>query len=536
MGTMRMQQIMKRFQRHLRKRWVPYSLVAILAVSALLRFLGIGGLGLSSPDGGNYIRMSTWLLGHFGRPMYWAPPLFPISIAAAFLLFGIIDYVAIAVAGLFGVLLVLSTFLLGREAAGDKTGIIAALVMSVTEYGIIYSRDAMVDSAFAFFASMGFLFFLKAQKSGRLPLYAAYGFLAGLAFLTKYLGIIAFIIPLGFVAARHAWLLLSSGKTSRKNLLSDGRGFLVAGAIMSLMHVPWIFCIGIGLHASSGGSSYFTTGDLSPGWIIGNAPDIMRLGIQGYLAEFLKVSDISATMNTPNYLYYIWLLAAWTSPVFLLTFLMGVKERLRKGPGGSFMLFWFVSLLLIFTFIIMYRASRIFVLALPPFAVISSLGLSGIRKRQIFFAVLALGIASSIILSFDSIIKTHDGFRKTADFIKANVGPGDLIFYTGMPQLLVYHDLDTGNWWRFGDYNRTGGIKYVIIEYHAYRKRESGFGFFDLERFEEDFSPVAVFNNEDPVLEAEYWAAGLAVKDLDKIKIYRPDEDISGYFNRSWSS
>jgi len=176
------------------------------------------------------------------------------------------------------------------------------------------------------------------------------------------------------------------------------------------------------------------------------------------------------------------------------------------------------------------------VAALPPLFILSARGVQIIKNKKVLAAVLAAVIFSGFFLSLDSITKYHDGFRKAGIYVDENARPGELIFYTGMPTVLFYHEVDSGNWWRYGDYNRTQDIRYVIIEYHAYTKRQSIFGFFDLERFESDFSPAAIFRNEDALTEIDIQAAGIAVEDVEHIKIYRVDKDISDYFRSDWSS
>ena len=77
-------------------------------------------------------------------------------------------------------------------------------------------------------------------------------------------------------------------------------------------------------------------------------------------------------------------------------------------------------------------------------------------------------------------------------------------------------------------YDRTSEIRYVVVDLLSEDERLS---FFDLERFENDFSPVAVFQNEDPMRENDAKVIGSERGDMRSIKIYKIDEDISGYFS-----
>ncbi|MFH0956728.1 MAG: hypothetical protein V1813_02605, partial [Candidatus Aenigmatarchaeota archaeon] len=86
----------------LKKRQTEVFLCLIILLAAVLRFWDVTALGLWPSDAGTYVRMSTWLLGAGGIPMDWEPPMYPISVAVSFAIFGIHDYVAVGTAAAFG--------------------------------------------------------------------------------------------------------------------------------------------------------------------------------------------------------------------------------------------------------------------------------------------------------------------------------------------------------------------------------------------------------------------------------------------------
>ena len=519
-------------------------LISIIVLSIVLRFWAIGSLGLSVPDSGNYVRMATWLIGQHGRPMYWEPPLYPMSISLALLIFGKIDYVAISVSAFYDVLAVLVVYLLGKELYDKKTGLMAALFFALPEFSIIYSRHALAETAFSFFMAASFLVFLKAFRRKNIRLYVLFGFLAGCTFLVKYMGVLSFLIPLLCACIFHA------AKTKKladlKKLLPDVKGFAAAGLVMALMHLPWIFAIGIGVYASSGGSSYFSMGDISPSWVASHATDIFGTGLMEYLKEFSRHSGIAATLaNTSNYLFYISTLIVLVSPLIVAFFAAGVYALIKKrSSGDKFLLFWFFFIFLFFTFLVAYKASRFIYPAMPAFALISARGflfakMKSKKIKKLAPIILILIIASSVVLAADTLTMHNDGYRKTGEFINSNVKEGELIFYTGMPQLLFYHEINTGNWWRYFDYNNTKNIRHVVIESHIYHETERWrvFGFFDLERFENDFRPAAIYMNYNSQAEIEMFLVTGSADFPEKyreIKIYSVDRDISGYFNNTW--
>ncbi len=514
----------------MKRNWALISFLLIVFLSVCTRFWSIESLGLSHGDAGNFIRMSTWMIGEFGRPMYWEPPVYPISIAIAFMLFGVLDYVAIGATAMYGVLLVISMFLFGRYLYDEKTGTIASFFTAVSAFFIINSRHLVVDGVLTFFMTVSLFSFFIAFRERKMLYYVIYGFLAGITFLTKYIGVFVFFVPATFGILYYISMSIKN-RFKWKDFLFDLKGIIIVAVIMALMHIPWIYGIGIGVYASSGGNSYFSLKDVNIEWMISNSAEVIQLGLIEYYSYFMFLSDVVGNAhNTANPIYYIDVILVWTSPLLVLLFLLYTYNYVKNPcKEDSFLYFWFIFFFVFLSLIMVIKGSRFILAAMPPFIIIASKGVQSLKRRDLILLVLALTVVSCMLISLDSITSYHDGYKNVGRYISQNVVGDDLIFYTGWSQLLFYHELDTGNWWEHDETDRTSEVTYVIVD--SLGKDSERLSFFDFERFENDFSPVAVFENVDHMRETDARIAGMRTDHIRPIKVYKVDEDISRYFD-----
>lgn len=168
-------------------------LVAIVLVSALLRvwFLSLNpDICPKCGDISNYVEKGRTLASlnlNFLDPRYdegTYAPLFQFSLAVAIKLFG--EGSIPFVAPFFDVLLVISTYFLAKRLFGPSAGVLAALFVSVHPTLTVFSLVPLVESLFALLLVSAFVFFQKEK-------FFASGMLLGLAYLTKYNGMLAIL-------------------------------------------------------------------------------------------------------------------------------------------------------------------------------------------------------------------------------------------------------------------------------------------------------------------------------------------------------
>jgi 4-amino-4-deoxy-L-arabinose transferase-like glycosyltransferase len=104
---------------------------------------------------------------------------------------------------LFGTLLVPVTWAAARETLSRRAALIAALLVTVSPLLVWYSQEARAYSLFALLSMLGFLFFVRARRSGARRDLALWSLCSALAVWTHYFA----VFP---VAAEGVWLLLSA--------------------------------------------------------------------------------------------------------------------------------------------------------------------------------------------------------------------------------------------------------------------------------------------------------------------------------------
>ncbi len=202
-------------------------LVAAVLMSVLLRVWLLSVNQDVCPKCGdisNYVAKGKTLAGlnlNFFDPRYdegTYAPLFEFALAAAIKLFG---YGAIPfLAPFFSVLLVVAAYFLGKALFGaPAVGVLAAIFVSVHPMLTVFGLVPLVESLFAFLLVSAFVFFQKEK-------FLASGILLGLAYLTKYNGLLA-------ILSLMLYLLVWGGAQKYRRLF-----LLLVGVL--LVTSPWL--------------------------------------------------------------------------------------------------------------------------------------------------------------------------------------------------------------------------------------------------------------------------------------------------------
>ena len=206
-------------------------LAAILALSAALRLYNLDDIpaGLWFDEADNLIQARHYALDPGLTPAYAPstnlPTMFLLPIAALVKLTGIAITTPRLVAAAFGVAGVGVTFLFVRHIMGTRCGLIAAFLVGMMRWDIIWSRIGMHGVTGVLFAALTGWLTLRAVRSGRASDYGLAGASLGLGmwFYTSFRMfpiIVAFILLHHLVVSRPAF-----------------RGFVVKIALMSLVSV-----------------------------------------------------------------------------------------------------------------------------------------------------------------------------------------------------------------------------------------------------------------------------------------------------------
>ncbi len=218
----------------------PLTLMLVLAMAAVLFFVGLGATGLTDRDEGrnaeagremyetgNYISPTFNYEPRFAKPVfvYW---LMSLSYHA----FGVNEFAARFPSALFGLGLILLQYLFLTRCRGPVIGLFGATMLLLNLEIIGLGRMALTDSVLIFFTTLSLYgFWLGLYGTGRERHYM-WLFYSGMALGTLTKGPIGFLIPL-LAVGLYLWL-------TRSWSLYWRQGFPLAGLLMFLvLALPW---------------------------------------------------------------------------------------------------------------------------------------------------------------------------------------------------------------------------------------------------------------------------------------------------------
>ena len=207
-------------------RWRP-----VLALSAVLRLYNLEDIpaGLWFDEADNLIHARHYALDPGRTPAYAEstnlPTLFLLPIAALVKLTGVAITTPRLIAAAFGVAGVGVTFLFVRHIMGTRCGLIAAFLVGVMRWDIVWSRIGMHGVTGVLFAALTGWLTLRAVRSGRASDYGLAGVSLGLG-MWFYTSFRMFPIIVALILLHH--LVVSRPAV---------RGFVVRVGLMALVSV-----------------------------------------------------------------------------------------------------------------------------------------------------------------------------------------------------------------------------------------------------------------------------------------------------------
>jgi 4-amino-4-deoxy-L-arabinose transferase-like glycosyltransferase len=170
-------------------------------------------VGTFIADGSGYISPLLHLKG-VEAPTAEHPPLYPLLIAAVHQLGGTSEETQRLVLGsAMGALLIVSVGLLGRELAGQRAGLIAAMLAALAPFVVAADGSGESEAAFGPLAVLALLVAYRLRRSPRVGTAAILGLIIGLSTLTRSDGILLLSLPaLVLLRSRfeHRWRALAA--------------------------------------------------------------------------------------------------------------------------------------------------------------------------------------------------------------------------------------------------------------------------------------------------------------------------------------
>lgn len=268
----------------------------IILLLVLLLLLASTGLRLYRLNEGlwldeilTYVRYARLPLGDIVRTFDSENQHFLYSILASlsFQIFGESGWALRLPAVLFGVGSILTLYLLGREVAGSREGLLAAALMAFSYHHLWFSQNARGYTGMLFWTLLSSWFMLRGLKNGRLADWLVYGASAALGAYTHLT--MGFVIFGQFIVAALANFL----KYRRRELSGWSglvAGFICAGVLIGLLHLP---VIGQMQNVIGGSEASVVAEWKSPLWTIMEFINGLKvgfsLGIVGLIAIFVLI-------------------------------------------------------------------------------------------------------------------------------------------------------------------------------------------------------------------------------------------------------
>jgi 4-amino-4-deoxy-L-arabinose transferase-like glycosyltransferase len=222
---------------------LPLALLGLIAGAAVLRF---GSLSVQSYHHDEVITAMRVIPGSLGRVLHEVkasesnPPLYYVLAWAWAKAFGRDEFQLRSLSALFGTAVVPVAFLIGRQLASRRAGLILAAFVAVNPMLIWYSQEARSYAPLVFFSAVSFYFFLRALEYAEGRDLALWALSSALALCSHYFA----AFP---VAIEAAWLLLALRSYWRVVLPAVAFPAAVGAALLPLLsgqinatHIDWI--------------------------------------------------------------------------------------------------------------------------------------------------------------------------------------------------------------------------------------------------------------------------------------------------------
>ena len=199
------------------------GLAAALGACAYLRLWDIGAVGFNS-DEAVYSGQAATLAGRTDYAENFSvfrahPLLFQFLLSLVYRL-SVSDVAARLLVAFFGMLTILATFKTGEALFSKRVGALGALFLAFLPLHVILSREALLETPLTFFFTMAIYSYVRYRSTGSASWAFAAGISAGLAIMSKEVG----VLVLAVIAPIEAY----DRKLTLRHLAVLGAGLLLA--------------------------------------------------------------------------------------------------------------------------------------------------------------------------------------------------------------------------------------------------------------------------------------------------------------------
>lgn len=415
-------------------------LIGILLLATILRLTGLSEPGLwldeisyttaAQKPISNQIFNATDTLGGY---LSVDPTLSAIPFSLSLML-GHANFFVRWPAAFFGILSVAAIYTLGRRIFGFRVGVVAALLLSVSDFHVLYSQEGRSYTQFVFFCIISFLFFFLASKNPYRKQYWVFYILSTWAGVsTNHLMLFAIAAQAIFLGLLYVERIIDHGPGTDRVRLSfrSVLVFTISVVVVYLLRLPWF--------------EDFTQRQCA-GCSIGHPA--YPLDFWSSLATLIETLTHQSTIATA---------------ILLILTLSGVIWSVRHSiEGGLLLVCWAAGSLLITTtglwFIAQFFHVRYTIWGLPAVLLLISCGVVGIATfigdllinsktdtkwpktilQSIVMSVILLPILASNLVQLQTIDQFKQNWplgriQEAATLLTTQAQSGDAIIAVGLP-------------------------------------------------------------------------------------------------------
>jgi mannosyltransferase len=329
------------------------------------------------------------------------PPLYYLILHYWMLLAGDSEFALRVPSALAGALAIPVIYSIGSMLFSRGSGLMAALILSLSAYHIRYSQEARTYSLMAFLGLLSFYFFLKLLKEGR-----SWTATAGYVVSTTLL-MYSHVYGIFLVGAQVLFLLATRQALQR---------WVVPAGLVALLYVPGL------------------------AWLAVNV-----LSSEGAWHNSMWWMPVPTLANVVDF----FLLYSGSVPVFVAFVLLAVLGFLDLAGGKrkaiAYLLLAWLLVPIVVPFVVshLYRPmllDRYTIAASPAFYLLATMGIErvrGIRYAHVPLAVAVAAFSLSATLGYFAAT-TKEPWRDVAGYVEEHARPGDLILFRGYSGKLMF--------------------------------------------------------------------------------------------------
>jgi len=306
-----------------------------------------------------------------------------------------------SLSALLGILTIFLTYRIGRLFFGEKTGLLASLIMATSSYQIFYAQEARLQTLVISLILFSLYFFYRGlNEKNKSPWL---GFI-----ISTTLSIYTFFYSFFIILVENLFFLIHF-----KRYRSSLRKLIISQAIILLLFSPWIPVL------------------MQRIALVKSIPTATGFSLSAALLNTrLLLRDF--TFGYPRFASPEWL-TSLTLLLFLSLAIYGWRKHSRKDTSLLLLLWLFFPLLIVFSFPLKIHIfqSKYLIFSSPAYYLLLSGGLIKLKSRKVSGALLTmlilLNFASLRVYYLKNFIK--EDWKEVAKYVEANSRDEDLILF-----------------------------------------------------------------------------------------------------------